>query len=162
MAGTYHTVSIYPYPLTNLVVQCGWDAEGYNTETVVDCGDHYEVQDLTDGTYVKISADGYNTLKLITGTYDINIGNWYAWTGYVDSYTEGSTTVTWYTLSATPSVNDSVYITPPYLNSVVTGSTRIYGDIDVYSFYDTPVVSEVTDTTITVGSNLAPTTPVID
>lgn len=153
MAAIYHTISIYPYPLTNLVVQSGWDDVGYNTETVVDCGDHYEVQDLGDGIYVKISADGYNTLTLLAGTYDINIGNWYAWTNYVDRYTEGSKTVTWYTLSATPSVDDPVYTTPPYLTSVVTTRTRIQGDIDVYTLENTSTISKVTDTTITVGKS---------
>ena len=151
MAASYHTINIYPYPLTNLVVQCGWDDVGYDTETVVDCGDHYEAQDLTDGTYTTISADGYNTLKLNTGTYTVNIGNWYAWTTYVD--TQGGSTVTWYTLSATPSTGDSVYQTPPYLDSIVTSNTSIYGDIDVYKFSQDPYITSASASSITVGGS---------
>lgn len=149
MAAVYHTVNIYPYPLTNLSVV----GSTSGSLVIVNNSDHYTVSNIADTENVTITADGYNTITLtnVNGDRDINIGNWYAWTNYVDTYTEGSTTVTWYTLSATPSVNDHVYTTPPYLTSVVTNSTRIQGDVDVYTLITTPTISETTDTTITVG-----------
>ena len=147
MAASYHTINIYPYPLTNLSVV----GSASGSLLIVNNSDHYTVSDVADTENVTITADGYNTVTLTSVINDrnINIGNWYAWTTYVD--THGGSTVTWYTLSATPSTGDSVYQTPPYLDSVVTTNTSIYGDIDVYKFSRDPYITSASASSITVG-----------
>ncbi|MBO4622452.1 MAG: hypothetical protein J5691_01060 [Bacilli bacterium] len=149
MAASYHTLNIYPYPLTNLSVV----GSASGSLLIVNNSDHYTVSDVADTENVTISADGYNdiTLTNVINDHNINIGNWYAWTGYVD--TQGGSTVTWYTLSATPSTGDSVYQTPPYLDSVVTTSTTIYGDIDTYKFSFGADITAASASSITVGGN---------
>lgn len=149
MAASYHTLNIYPYPLTNLSVV----GSASGSLLIVNNSDHYTVSDVADTENVTITADGYNTITLtnVINDRDINIGNWYAWTGYVD--TQGGSTVTWYTLSATPSTGDSVYQTPPYLDSVVTTSTTIYGDIDTYKFSFGANITAASASNITVGGN---------
>ncbi len=149
MAASYHTITVYPYPLTNLTAI----GSASGSLLIVNNSDHYTVSDVADTENVTITADGYNdiTLTNVINDHNINIGNWYAWTGYVD--TQGGTTVTWYTLSATPSVGDSVYQTPPYLDSAVTSSTIIQGDTDVYQLtFGTTIGATDLPNNITVGS----------
>ena len=62
MAPVYHTISIYPYPIVGLSAHY-FDPE--SELTVVDCNDHYELQNLGDGSnkslYINTTNFGLTT-----------------------------------------------------------------------------------------------------
>lgn len=104
MAAVYHTISIYPYPIVGLSAHY---VDPESELTVVDCNDHYELQDLSDGLSVVISAPGYHSITKNIGTGDLWFGNLYAWYSVESPFSNLGKVL--YTDTENPSLSSKIY-----------------------------------------------------